>query len=99
MQFPDVSPYVPLLGPYNFMLGAWHVGPVGVRWYALAYIAGILLGWRYCVGLVRNPRLWGDRPPTVTPLQLDDLILWVTLGVVVGGRSPQSRGLRTSPTQ
>ena len=86
MQFPDISPYVPLLGPYSFALGAWHVGPIGVRWYALAYIAGILLGWRYCVGLVRNPRLWGAGAPTATPLQLDDLILWVTLGVVVGGR-------------
>ena len=86
MQFPDISPYVPLLGPYSFMLGSWHVGPIGVRWYALAYIAGILLGWRYCVGLVRNPRLWGGREPTATPLQLDDLILWVTIGVVGGGR-------------
>lgn len=86
MQYPDISPYVPLLGPYSFALGAWHVGPVGVRWYAVGYIAGILIGWRYCVGLVRNPRLWGAGAPTATPAQLDDLILWITLGVVVGGR-------------
>jgi len=84
--FPDINPYVPLLGPYEFNLGSWHVGPLGVRWYALAYIAGILLGWRYCVGLVKNPRLWGGRPPTATPVQVDDLILWITLGVVLGGR-------------
>ena len=49
LQFPDISPYVPLLGPYEFDLASWHVGPVGVRWYALGYIAGIVAGWRYCV--------------------------------------------------
>ncbi len=86
MQFPDISPYVPLLGPYSFSLGAWHVGPIGVRWYALGYIAGIVFGWRYCLGLIRNNRLWGARAPTATPLQIDDLVLWVTLGIVGGGR-------------
>jgi phosphatidylglycerol:prolipoprotein diacylglycerol transferase len=86
VQFPDISPYVPLLGPYSFTLGALHVGPIGVRWYALAYIAGIILGWRYCIRLIRDQRLWGGREPTATPLQIDDLVLWITLGVVVGGR-------------
>ena len=86
MQFPDISPYVPLLGPYEFNLGSWHVGPMGVRWYALAYITGIVLGWRYCVKLIRTPALWGGQAPTATAGQLDDLVLWITLGVVVGGR-------------
>ena len=86
LQFPNINPYVPLLGPYQFDLLSWHVGPIGVRWYALAYIAGIVLGWRYGVGLVKNPRLWGARAPTATPTQIDDLILWLTLGVVIGGR-------------
>ena len=58
MQFPDINPYVPLLGPYEFNLGSWHVGPMGVRWYALGYIVGITLGWRYCVRLLRTPALW-----------------------------------------
>ena len=86
LQFPDISPYVPLLGPYEFNLGSWHLGPLGVRWYALGYIAGIVAGWRYCIGLIRNPALWGERAPTATNVQIDDLILWLTLGVVVGGR-------------
>ncbi len=86
LQFPNISPYVPLLGPFQFHLLSWHVGPIGVRWYALAYIAGIVLGWRYAVRLVKNPRLWGARPPTATPTQLDDLVLWLTLGTVIGGR-------------
>ncbi len=86
MQFPDITPYVPLLGPYQFDLGSMHFGPLGVRWYALAYIAGITLGWRYAVSLVKTPRLWGPAAPPVTQTQIDDLILWITLGVVVGGR-------------
>jgi phosphatidylglycerol:prolipoprotein diacylglycerol transferase len=63
-----------------------HLGPLAIRWYALAYIAGILLGWRYAVTLVKNPRLWRGTTPTATPLQIDDLILWVTLGIILGGR-------------
>jgi phosphatidylglycerol:prolipoprotein diacylglycerol transferase len=62
------------------------IGPFPVRWYALGYIAGILLGWRYGVGLVKNPNLWGPKTPTATPPQIDDLILWITLGVILGGR-------------
>jgi phosphatidylglycerol:prolipoprotein diacylglycerol transferase len=75
-----------LLGPYEFNLGSWHVGPLGVRWYALAYIAGIVAGWRYCIRLIRTPQLWGGREPTATQAQIDDLILWLTLAIVVGGR-------------
>jgi phosphatidylglycerol:prolipoprotein diacylglycerol transferase len=63
-----------------------HLGPLAIRWYALAYVAGILLGWRYAVNLVRNARLWAFRGPVATPEQIDDMILWVTLGVIVGGR-------------
>jgi len=63
-----------------------HLGPIAIRWYALAYIAGILLGWRYGVGLIRNARLWPPAAPPITTAQIDDLILWVTLGIIVGGR-------------
>ena len=86
LLFPNINPYVPLLGPYQFNLGSLHIGPIGVRWYALAYIAGIIIGWRYALRLVRNPNLWGGREPPATPVQIDDLVLWVTLGVVIGGR-------------
>jgi phosphatidylglycerol:prolipoprotein diacylglycerol transferase len=63
-----------------------HLGPIAIRWYALAYVAGILLGWRYAVRLVKTPRLWAFRGPVATPEEVDDLILWITLGVIVGGR-------------
>jgi len=62
------------------------IGPLAIRWYALAYIAGIVLGWRYIVRLVRSPGLWGERPPPATVEQVDDLVAWVTLGVIAGGR-------------
>jgi phosphatidylglycerol:prolipoprotein diacylglycerol transferase len=63
-----------------------HIGPLAIRWYALAYVAGILLGWRYAVSLVRNTGLWGAAPPPANPEQVDDLVLWITLGIILGGR-------------
>ncbi len=63
-----------------------HLGPIAIRWYALAYVAGILLGWRYAVRLIRSPKLWRGAAPTATAAQIDDLVLWITLGVILGGR-------------
>ena len=80
MIFPDIDPVVHI-GPLALQ---W--GPLAIRWYALAYVAGILLGWRYAVRLVRETKLWGGRTPTATPLQIDDLVLWITLGIILGGR-------------
>ncbi|MFO1237595.1 MAG: prolipoprotein diacylglyceryl transferase [Alphaproteobacteria bacterium] len=63
------------------------IGPFALRWYALAYVAGILLGWWYAVRLVRTERLWRAwGAPPATPPQVDDFILWVTLGIILGGR-------------
>ncbi len=63
-----------------------HIGPFALRWYALAYMAGILLGWRYGVLLVRNTRIWRGMTPTLTAHQIDDLVVYVAVGVVAGGR-------------
>ena len=61
------------------------IGPFAVRWYALAYIAGLIGGWLYARRLVLNEGLWtGLKRPTTN--DLDDLIVWVALGVVLGGR-------------
>ncbi|WP_374342571.1 prolipoprotein diacylglyceryl transferase [Phenylobacterium sp.] len=74
MPFPDFDPILVQIGPF------------AIRWYALAYIAGILLGWRYVQSLARNENLWRLRGPIASSEQIDDLILWITLGVIVGGR-------------
>ena len=62
------------------------IGPIAIRWYALAYIGGIVLGWIYARALLKNERLWGG-PAPITLVQLDDFILWVTIGIIVGGRT------------
>jgi phosphatidylglycerol---prolipoprotein diacylglyceryl transferase len=63
-----------------------NIGPLPIRWYALAYISGILLGWRYILDLLKTDSLWGARKPRLTSVKLDDLILWITLGIIIGGR-------------
>lgn len=74
MTFPEFDPVL------------IQVGPLAIRWYALAYIAGILLGWRYAVMLARRDHLWTPGRSPANPAQIDDLILWITLGIILGGR-------------
>jgi len=62
------------------------IGPLPIRWYALAYVSGIVLGWWYAGRLARREALWAPRRSPVTTLQLDDLVLWITLGIILGGR-------------
>jgi phosphatidylglycerol:prolipoprotein diacylglycerol transferase len=59
---------------------AVQIGPLAIRWYALAYIAGILLGWRYAIHLIKRP------PSFMKREQLDDFLVWTTLGIILGGR-------------
>ncbi|HXV01895.1 MAG TPA: prolipoprotein diacylglyceryl transferase [Caulobacteraceae bacterium] len=84
LAFPNISPDIFTIPAIH--VGAFNFGPFPLRWYALAYIAGILLGWRYALSLVSNAGIWRGRPPAATAAQVDDLILWVTLGVILGGR-------------
>ena len=78
LTFPDLSPdifSVDILG-FNFVL----------RWYALAYIIGILIAWRMGVAAVRCPHLWAINQPPMDPRQIGDLLTWIILGVIIGGR-------------
>src|SRR5262245_45329782 len=80
---PLVIPY-PKIDPVLIQ-----VGPFAIRWYALSYIAGIILGWRYIVWLLRKTDLWQsapDKKPPLTVNDMDDVVLWMTLGIVLGGR-------------
>lgn len=74
IAFPNIDPI------------AFSIGPFAVRWYALAYIAGLVFAIWYAKRLVATPRLWADRKPTLTPKQVDDLFIWIALGVILGGR-------------
>ena len=61
------------------------IGPFPIRWYGLAYVAGLLLGWLYARALVKRETLWGGaRHPSAQ--SLDDLLVYCALGVIIGGR-------------
>ncbi|GJL97092.1 MAG: prolipoprotein diacylglyceryl transferase [Hyphobacterium sp.] len=74
--------------PLDFIREGWGFD---IRWYAMAYIAGLLLGWRYMLALAKRPRLWvpAEGKPKGAPFDIedvDDLLLWATFGVIGGGR-------------
>lgn len=62
------------------------IGPLAIRWYALAYIFGIVFGWIYARATIRNTRLWAGGKPPMTVTDYDDFVVWVTLGIILGGR-------------
>lgn len=77
IPFPDISPEILSipLGGITFSL----------RWYAMAYLVGLLLGWWIVARLMRNDARWGDGAP-MTAGRVEDLLVWVVFGVVLGGR-------------
>jgi len=74
VQFPEFDPVL------------ISIGPLDIRWYALAYVAGIVLGWWYAARIIKTDRLWAPGKAPINTQQLDDLVLWVTLGIILGGR-------------
>ncbi|OCJ05553.1 prolipoprotein diacylglyceryl transferase [Agrobacterium sp. 13-626] len=74
LPFPDIDPIA-------FSIVSWPI-----HWYGLAYVAGILLGWLYARRLVDDGKLWVNDTAPMTREHLDDFILWVALGIVLGGR-------------
>ena len=77
IPFPQISPEIFTINLFGIELA--------LRWYALAYLVGLLLGWRIMVALMRRPALWGDAAP-MRPEQVEELLTWVIVGVVLGGR-------------
>jgi phosphatidylglycerol:prolipoprotein diacylglycerol transferase len=73
LPFPNINPVL------------IHLGPLAVRWYALAYIVGIIAGWFYGRAIIAADRLWGGAAP-LTVIDLDDFVVWITLGIILGGR-------------
>ncbi len=73
LPFPEFDPVLVTIGPF------------AIRWYALAYIFGILLGWLYARAIIRSQRLW-DGPAPMRAVDYDDFVVWVTFGIILGGR-------------
>jgi phosphatidylglycerol:prolipoprotein diacylglycerol transferase len=65
---------------------ALRIGPLAVKWYGLAYVAGLLLGRYYVKALLQQGRLWPSEKRPFAPDKVDDLLLFMTVGVLLGGR-------------
>ncbi len=74
LPFPNIDPV------------AFSIGPLAVHWYGLAYVAGILIGWFYASRLVANPAHWRGGVAPMTKAHLDDFLVWIAVGIVLGGR-------------
>jgi phosphatidylglycerol:prolipoprotein diacylglycerol transferase len=77
IPFPDLSPNLFEIELFGFTLA--------LRWYALAYIAGLVFGWWIILRAIRTPRLWAGDPP-LTSEQVERFFTWVVVGVILGGR-------------
>ena len=78
IPFPDLSPELISIQLFGFTLA--------LRWYALAYIVGLLIAWRLAVTAVRRDALWPGGNAPMKPAQVEDLLTWLILGVILGGR-------------
>jgi len=74
LPFPQIDPV------------AIALGPVSIKWYGLAYLAGLILGSVYIRSLLRTPRLWSAGEAPFLPAKVDDLLIYMTVGVIIGGR-------------
>lgn len=75
LPYPEIDPV------------ALQLGPLPIRWYSLAYIGGLAAGWWYLSRLIANVGLWrADSNPPLNRPQLDDIVFWVAVGVMAGGR-------------
>ena len=74
LGFPEIDPV------------AFSLGPISVKWYGLSYMAGLLLGWLYIRKLLSTPRVWANSAAPFDVNKVDDLLLYMTIGVILGGR-------------
>ncbi|WP_278923035.1 MULTISPECIES: prolipoprotein diacylglyceryl transferase [Pseudophaeobacter] len=78
IPFPDISPEIFSISLFGMEFA--------LRWYALAYIVGIVIAWRLAVAALKTQRLWPAQTPPMQPQQVEDLMTWIILGVILGGR-------------
>ncbi len=78
IPFPDIGAELFSIEIGNFTFA--------LRWYALAYIVGIFIGWRVCLAAVTRSALWSKAGPPLHRQQIESLVTWMVIGVIVGGR-------------
>jgi len=78
LPFPDISPEI-----FSISLFGLTIAP---KWYAMAYIVGIIIGWRICVIALRRVALWHNNTAPMKTSQMEDLLTWLVVGIIVGGR-------------
>ncbi len=77
-QFPNIDPVIVSITIFDFELA--------LRWYALAYIVGILVAWWIASTTIKGTTLWPNNTPPTTPDRVEDLISYLIIGIIVGGR-------------
>lgn len=78
IPFPNLSPNIFSISLFGMEFA--------LRWYAMAYIVGIVIGWRIIVAALRRPALWSRDTSAFSPEQAEDLLTWIVVGVILGGR-------------
>ena len=78
IQFPNISPEL-----FSVEVFGW---TLALRWYALAYLAGIVIGWQTAVAMMKRPHFWPNNTPPMTKQEVDDFITALILGIILGGR-------------
>ncbi|MEO1687235.1 MAG: prolipoprotein diacylglyceryl transferase, partial [Pseudomonadota bacterium] len=78
LPFPDIDPAIFTVELFGLSFS--------LRWYAMAYLVGLVLGWRYVVRLVRRAALWRGGQAPMSTEEPEALLTWMVLGVVLGGR-------------
>ena len=78
ITFPQIDPEI-----FSITLGGFNLA---LRWYAVAYIVGIMIGWWLISRALRTPALWPANTPPMARENLDDLLTWIIVGIIAGGR-------------
>lgn len=78
IPFPDLTPEIFTISLFGFEFS--------LRWYAMSYLVGFFLGWRVVIATMKRPHLWPNDKPILTVPQVEDLLTWIVVGVILGGR-------------
>ena len=78
LTYPEIDPVI-----FSFYVGNFKFA---LRWYALSYVAGILVAWKLMQALSRRYLLWYNEGPPINSTEVDDLMTYLILGIVLGGR-------------